>query len=555
VPTSRWVVSRLISVPEEVSNNNLTVKAILPWMALACLLGFFPYIVAWIVVPDDLVFTGALVNPDDAAVYFAAIRQGAAGNWLFTPNFSPESWPPLFGYVAYLALGHLISLFGGGQQFWFHALRFVASIGTLLALVFWVRVALPGQKRQQVTAWLFIVLGGGIGWLMVILFGYGRIQLPDILGPEWSTVTVLLGPPHYILGLGFEVTVLGCAIKINQREGAFKWALLGSVAALGLAMTYPYAAVISGLVIGFQMLHLAVRERDIPWLRWIQAAILIIPMLLILLNYGLWILNNQYYQSTHGTEYYVRGPGLIGVLVGFGILLPFAAAGAWRWIRQRSLWLVPLWAFINLIILFIPLSFAGDLALGFMVPVATLAAYGLEELVLPWLKSTSFFLNFSRLSPTPYDSLRRVFIILAFPSTLMVSLLVTRSTALQFQFPAYLPRSEVAAAQWLADHVDEDKLILTYYPIGNYLPRISTSRVFLGQKFMTPQLDQKLQLVESFWDPTTSNAWREELLREWDVDYIYEGAYEKNIFNFELALPTEAIYQEESVAIYSLHSD
>ena len=535
---------------EDSSSNNLRPRDILPWMFLALLLGSLPFIAAWLLAPDEAVFMGAIVNIDDASVYISAIRQGAEGEWLFNPNFSIEEWPDVLGYLPYMLFGHLAGLVGGDYQLWFDLMRLLGNFAALLSFTLWVRIVFPGRRRLQLTAWVFIAFGSGLGWL-VALFSEDLMFLPDIYLPEWTTVTVLLGMPHFSLGLAFEVIVLSCIIQISKAEQGWKWTIVGALAALGLTLTYPFNTVVVALVIGFQMLHLAVRIRRIPRLRWLQAGIVILPMFTLQAYYAIWAILSPV-SPFEAESNSIAAPSIPSIVVGLGLLALFAVPGFRRWIKKSDNWLVPIWAIVNFLILFAPIAFEGRFLLGFLVPVATLAAYGVEEAILPYLQTTAFFKFFSRLSPTPYESLRRVFIILVIPATLIVSLIPVRLNVMTFDFPTYLPRSEVEAMEWLAMNVEEEATILTYYPAGNYLPRISKSRVFLGQQFLTPNLSEKLTLAKRFWNVDTSMEWRQELLSHWNVNYVYEGLFERQLSGTEIAVPGAIVYQKGGVTIYEV---
>lgn len=536
---------------EDYSSNDVRPRDLLPWMLLALLLASLPFIGAWLLAPEDVVFAGAVVNIDDASVYLSAIRQGAAGGWLFNPNFSIEEWPEVFSYIPYILFGHLSRLLGGDHQLWFHVLRLIGNLIAMLGFVLWVRVIFPGRRRLQLTAWFLIVFGSGLGWLVVTLFSQDVLLLPDLFVPEWTIMTVLLGMPHFSLGLGCEVVVMSSIVQISRGRSERKWTLIGALAALGLALSYPYNTVVVAVIIGFQMLLLAVILRRIPWRQWLQAAVVIMPMFMLQAYYAVWGILSPIWPYNAESNF-IAVPGIPSIIAGLGLLLLFAIPGAWLWIRKGGNWLVSIWAAVNFLLLFAPITFSGRFLLGLMVPVATLAAYGVEAAILPYLEATTFFNFFRRLSPTPYESLRRIFIILTIPTTLVVSLMLVRNNVMSNDFPNYLPRAEVEAMEWLADSLEDEATILTYYPAGNYLPRISNSRVFLGQKFLTPNLDEKVTLAERFWNVDTSKSWRQDLLAQWHIDYVYEGQFERQLSNTEVDVPGSIIYQKDGVTIYQV---
>ncbi len=223
--------------------------------------------------------------------------------------------------------------------------------------------------------------------------------------------------------------------------------------------------------------------------------------------------------------------------------------------RARCDPLVPIWLIVNLISLSLPLPFAGRFTLGLIIPLGTLAAFGLEDWLIPTLDTWPGLAWFQRLTPTPRDTLRRVLLILCLPSTLLVSLWAGRSAAGTAAPPFYMPTADVEAAQWLAGEVGPEDLILTYYPMGNYFPRMADSYMFMGNQFLAVDLDGKLALVEQSWDPETSDSWRESLIDEWGVTVIYQGSYERALSgNERITLPFEVIHETDDVTIYRVRA-
>ncbi|MCP4426021.1 MAG: hypothetical protein GY803_16130, partial [Chloroflexi bacterium] len=198
------------------------------------------------------------------------------------------------------------------------------------------------------------------------------------------------------------------------------------------------------------------------------------------------------------------------------------------------------------------IRFTGRFTLGLMVPAATLAAYGLEKTILPGLRERPFYDRFSKLTPTPYASLRRVFLIFAIPTVAILPLWLARGATLTPDFPTYLPMSEVEAAVWLGQQTAEDDIVLAYYPIANYLPAVAPNKLFLGQLDFTTDLDGKLELIKRFWDEETPPSWRQTFIAEWGIDYIYLGVYERSIMVGDVVPPGELIYEQNGIAIYRL---
>ena len=529
----------------------LPFRTILPWILGVLLFSLLPYLVGWLAAPEGKQFIGVFVNPDDFSTYLAAMRQGGSGFWLFHFPFSPEPWQPRLMLLPYILWGKLAVLPGATAVVWYHLLRLLAGFVSLSVIWVWVRVVLPGNGRWQLTAWFLIVFGAGIGWLTAILFsGAAKNAALDLFGPEWTVLMSLLHTPHFALGLGLEILLFVCVLQWVQN-GRIRWVILGALTGIASGLTYVYHIPVEGLVIGLFLLATAVQRRRIPWRVWLGGAVILLPLTLMLGYYAISANQDPYFAHYARVDHVIPPPTVAALLVGLGFLGVIALFGVRRWVQDGRTWLVPLWIAANLLLLYLPIvQFSGRFALGLIVPVATLAAYGLEKVILPRLQAGDFYGRFSRYTATPEASLRRLFLFLVIPSTILLPLLLARNALDTPDFPLYLSRSEVAAADWLAEQSDSGQLVLAYYPMGNYLPRVFSGKVFLGQLDFTTDLDDKLSDVEQFWREDTSDEWREAFLAEWGIDYIYQGQYENEIKQGDVTPPGKVVFQNDQVIIY-----
>jgi hypothetical protein len=519
------------------SKNNLQ-KTLLLVIFGILLIGIVPFLVAWGLTPPDKVFSGALINQDDMSVYLSAIRQGMAGKWIFNFTFSPESLQPRLTYPVYMLLGQVIGIIGGNPLIWFHA------------LYYWVRVVFPRKETTQTIALILLAFGSGLGWILTPFIPVDSLLLADINFPEWSLATALLNSPHFILGIGLEALLVGILIQIQQVEVWKKLILMGVLSAISIGLDHPFHIPTLGLVIGVYLVWVAIREKQIPWKNWLSTLLIIAPFLLYLVYYGMTALTDPLWETSHVQNNVIEPPPPLGLIIGSGLLGLFAVLGIKDWFHQNRTPLIPIWAVVNSLIIYSPVPFSGRFILGLFIAITTLAAFSLEEVILPKLRESAFFTRFSQLSPTPYESLRRIFIILTIPSTLLVTLWVIRNATTTRDFPLYYPVEEIQAADWLAENINEEDLILAYYPMGNYLPRSIPGKVFLGHLNLTIELDNKLEDIEKFWNPETSQEWREDFVEEWGITTIYQGNYENALSDTPIIPPGEVVYKNNSVSIY-----
>lgn len=531
----------------------LRLRPLWPWIVLILLLCTAPYLAAGLLAPPGQRFSGSLVNHDDFSVYLSAMRQGRDGAWLFHFTFGPEPWQPRLMLLPYLLWGKLVRPAAETAVFWFHALRLLCVGAALAALLFWVRQALPGRPQLQKTAWLFITLGGGLGWLANILRPGSGALAPDLTMPEWTGFMALFHTPHFALGLALQAVALGCLLRLLRSARPWRWAALGALAALLDGLTYVYHVPVLGLVVGLFLLAHAVRQRRIPWRTWAQGGPIIAPLLPLLFYYAVSANQDPYFAHYARQEHVIPAPSVPGALVGWGLLALLALAGIRPWLRQRRPLLVPLWLAANWLALYLPLvPYTGRFALGLFVPLATLAAVGLEERLLPWLRHTRFYARFARLTPTPAASLRRVFLAAVVPTTLILSLWTAQGALRATGFPYFLPAAEVAAMIWLGETTTADALVLAAYQSGNYLPRVAPGRVFAGQLDFTTDLPGKLAAIDQFWDSQTPAAARRALLAQWGITHVYEGAFEQALMRGPVAPLGDIVYAQDGIRIWQV---
>ncbi|MCA9924674.1 MAG: hypothetical protein KC421_20000, partial [Anaerolineales bacterium] len=418
-----------------------------------------------------------------------------------------------------------------------------------------VRTVFPKQVRRQWINLLLILFGSGVGWIAVYLFDNAAGWSPDLGFAEWSPLIALFNTPHFALGLGLEALFFALVLRMSRKNDAHQlwWAILAALVGLLDSLVYVYHLAIIGLVVGFLLLVQAFQARRIPWRQWAYGAVVLLPQLPLLYYYAFQTNNDPFWTQYITTTHVISPPTILGLLVGLGGLGVLALVGGRWWLRQGYSPLLPIWATVNLAALYLPgIHFSGRFALGLMIPIATLATAGLESVIVANVNEAKAKQRFAKLTPTPIATLRRVIFILLLPSTLMNILLFIQGPRQQPDFPYYLPTSDVQAAKWLGEHADETAVTLSYYPIGNYLPRVYDGKVFMGQLDFTTNLDKKLALYEQFWQMNEQEQRR--FLEAWGITHIFSGTYEAG---YETAVSAESaiVYEANGVKIFTVNLD
>jgi hypothetical protein len=199
---------------------------------------------------------------------------------------------------------------------------------------------------------------------------------------------------------------------------------------------------------------------------------------------------------------------------------------------------------INFAGIYLPISFSGRLVLGIIIPIILLAAIGLEDVVLPRVSS-----RMDRIAP----SLRNLSLLFTIPSAIFFIFYFTITINSYEIYPFYQNQSEMEAAAWLAEITTDDDLLLAEFPLCNLFPRFGKGRVFNGHFDLTKDMDRKFYLSGQFWNPETSDQWREDFIAKWGVSYIYQGPTEAAHADGEIFdLPYEIIHETEDFRIYQV---
>ncbi len=533
--------------------DNLSIKALLPWIMLALLFIILPYLTTWMMTPPGYRFLGTLVNLDDTSVYLSAMRQGAEGYWLFHYTFSPEALPPAFSHFPYMLIGRIMAALNISMTAGFHLFRIGGSLFTLFVIYYWVRTIFSAERRIQLTAWLLTVFGSGLGWLVVILFGAPYKSTPDLGFAEWSVILSMLGTAHFAIAFGLQTLFFLFIWQMTQKDSGHLQAVLVGVVAVLLGLFYSFNLVVISLTLGVYVLLKSWQAHGILWNDWFNAIIVALFELPLVFYYAVWIPKDPVWKAVQVTNNIVLPPSPLFVLLGLGLLAPLAALGAYQWLKQKRNSLPVVWGVVNLLAIYLPFPYSARFMMGLAVPVGSLAGFGLETVLLPRLQNKNISTWLKKASATPHATLRRVILILTIPSTLLIVLTLSQVALIYSDYPLlYFSESEIQAAEWLAENTSADALILTGYAMGNYFPRVGNAKVFTGQPFLTVNLEEKSALLTQFWQKETTNAWRENLIKEWRITHVYYGFLEGKIANGNITPPGKIVYQTGDIIIYDV---
>jgi hypothetical protein len=529
---------------------------VLAFSILALAITSIPYALGAALATESRVFGGFVYAVEDCYSYLAKMRQGAEGAWLFHVAYTPEPHPGALFFPFHLLLGKLAALVPGGdltaRMVWvYHGARVACGLALLLVVY---RFLAEFTERVAVRrlAWLMVTFGGGLGWLLVALRQpdwLGSVPLDFIL-PEGFTFLVLYAfphialaralllagilfllkawhlpsPPHPTTKYGTRNTEYGTRNTHHETRITFHVSriqhsiLLAGLSWLLMGLIVPFYVAVAWAVMGAAWLALAVRERRLPWREGLAAggaALVSAPIV----AYSAWVFSTDPVYATWAAQNRILSPHPLHYLAAYGVLLVLAGVAvrsAWR--EERSGWLALAWVGVVPVLVYLPFNLQRRLVEGVQVPLSLLAALGLARLKWQGVR---------------LRVVSGVFLVVL--SLTNVMLIAGNCLSLAGRAaPIYREAEEVSALDWLNGQVEPGDVVLAAYETGNYLPARVGARAFVGLGPESVRAGEKKALVARFFDATTGDDWRQQLLAQYGVDYVFWGPAERALGGFDV---------------------
>lgn len=523
--------------------------------AVSCL----PYLAGDWLTPAGRVFGGFVLDEIDSNTYLAIMQQGARGQWTATLLYTPEDHPALVLYVFYLALGHVAVWLNLPLILVYQAARAMSAVILLVAVYLFVSLHIESRRGRWI-AYLLAATGSGVGLLVALLAGGlapGGISPIDFWLMEGYVFFTLFLFPHSALSMACLLGVVGGMTRAwQQRPGWRPW-LLALASGLALSILNPYVLVIAGVVLGGYWVLTWIVHRRLPWREGVLLAAWGVAVAPPVAYYALQFMAHPVWESFLAQDV-VPSPPLWYYVTGYGLILAFALGGAWYVLRHRltQQWVLVVWPVVTILACYVPFSAQRRMVFGLIIPLAALAAIGLERQVLPAIQGCRFSGWLAALGYARQRLANLVTaLIIATAATSSLFLIASSLVSIATGHPDITqPAAVEEAIAWLGRHSTADAVILSSYRVGNIIPARIGRRVVWGHWDETAFYADKKADVAAFFDVVTPDQNRLAILHRYSVDYLLHGPAERGLGGFEpdMAAFLQPVFRSGEVAVFKV---
>lgn len=504
------------------------------------LLTSLPYVFAYLTTPPDRHFMGFILNVSDHSQYLAWYR-GFQTAFLISNRLTPEPNPPVFFNLLWWALGRFGWYTGLHYAIVYQIFRWASGAFFLTMLYAFIRPFFD-DVRQRRAAFSVIAFGAGMGWILVVLkytLTGGELLFPlDLYIAEGNSFLCMMAYPHFSEAAGLILLIFWLLLEGEQRN-RLRYAVLAGLAAHFLGWQHTYDLLIVWAVPAAYTGSRALVERRLSsyWCKGlVMTGLLSAPpalysVLLTRLN-PLW---KEVLAQFANAGVYSPSPLHMLILMGIPLIAATGTLVSWGicWWRkgsrggpriERELF-VATWFIVGWALVYVPADFQVHMINSWQVPIGLLATAGLYRYVVPALEKWRPTIHAGSLAAV-------LFLMLIIPTNLYLWAWRFYDLA-RYDYPYYLYRDETAALQWLDEHTPPEAIILSAYDVGRYIPSIAGRRAFLGHWAQTVDFFGKREMVEEFFSEDTDDAHRQQILRQYDVDYVFYGPAEQNLGRYD----------------------
>ena len=527
-------------------------------MALTLLLTSLPYILGYWATPPGMRFIGTAYNIDDFCNYLSWLRQNADGYFFYHNLFTTDPQKNLEFNLFFYALGRLMySAHLSPQAVWQMA-RVGGGVALLWLIYRFYRHCLPDDRPARLTAFGFVCLGSGFGWMQAAKWQDKNVHGSpvDAWQPEAFTFLSLYTSALFVVSTLLILATLFALLR-GEETGQWRYAIWAGVFGAILGNMHSYDVLHLSCAWGLFLIIWTILRRGrgvaLSWGRGLLALALTAPTTL----YQLYIFNAEatFHKRANVPTlspafwHYIFGYGLVFLLALvaiIGLLFPVVTV---KWVRRasarinlqndseqytdkiilksRPLIFVICWAIGGFAAAYLPFAFQRKMLMGEHIPLCLLAGWGasLVPLLPAILRAWKTDRKFKNIAWTPARVAVLALLVLAtFPSNALFlrrDIRHLESDHSETGLSPFVPNTLFDAFGWIRSNLSPRNDAILGFPTNcAYLPGATDHVVWCGHWAETPDYAKKIAAIARFADANTSDDERRAFLAGIPVTYL-----------------------------------
>jgi hypothetical protein len=463
--------------------------------------------------------------------------QGWLGEWRYRLAYTADPGEGAYIFLFYLALGHLARSLSISIPTMFHIAR-LGGVIFLLGTMWQYFGELFETYRPRKVAFSLAAIGSGLGWLTLFA---GQLTSDFWVAEAYPFLASSVNP-HFPISLSLMLWLLMPPFDQSLSWKRIIWYAIGGGL---LSIISPFGLIVVIVVLGGSLGRF-ILQKNWSWSLFWRIFWIVLPGLPLMIYY-LWVAKVDPFFAGWSAQNTTPSPPIWDLLISISPAIFVAAIGVWGLFlkqnqepllhigsNQRCLQLV-VWAILGLLLMYLPWSLQRRFMMGFYIPLAGLAAIGLEFIALS--------------KPRMVRPLIIVIFILAIPTNLLI--LLAGFQAAQQQDPKiYISSSEYQAFSWIEENTNQDSIVLSSPPIGLILPAHTGRQVIYGHPLETVNAGTEEQAVNEFFSGAFSTESIEEFVTNRQIDYVFIGSREIELGFDQTPDSWQVVFRAGDVVIY-----
>lgn len=505
-------------------------------------LGSIPFQIGYLSQTKDLTFHGTYIDTADYAVHISMIQAGKLGEWAYQMRFTSEEHTPAFVRLFYIFLGHISRWFNLEVETVFHLARWLFGFTALWAIYLLLQKIFENQTKFVYFSFFLCALGGGIGWLQIIL---GAPLEPISPIDFWLIDAYFLFSISLFPSFSFTLTSMTLSLYLflmfleTQKKN---YILFISILAVTTQLFNPIAFIVVDFAMAGATLFTWWKNQKIEIKHTYALGFIAIAQTPLLL-YNLFILTSDPIWSQFTTQNETLSPSPIFYFLGFLPLWIFAIVGIFQSIREKNSMMGALstWVISGFALAYLPVLIQRRFLLGITIPLGILAIYGFKTLIKNLPASANQIKKRENLFLFGYvviASISSIFLILS-------SSLYVASRPAQLFYTSDIKN----AAEWLNINASPNDFVLASMETSQVLAQNTFLKMYFGHEMETLYFQNKEALVNAYFQGAIGDDW----LSQTTIKWIVYSPYEKEII--DIFTPSNRLvitYQNDTVSIYKV---